>query len=466
MSRPRLLIPISGHFTVRYLVRTGMLAELSSFAQPVILLRWDNVALKLELESLGAEVYPMPRYHDTPDIERLRSRLTFHHFLKSGSSSIIIDRRRKKRVRGRSYALKRTLREWKMRFELARPQPVARLQAEEERLFWAQSNAQEIEATLRQIKPDAFFSITPYTNDEPALSRVAQRLGLKLCTAILSFDNITTRPPLPVIFDRYLLWNAYNKNELLRDYTGIDESQIRIVGAPQFDFYWDDQYVWDEQVWREFYHVPADRPIVFFGAGFYEVAPHEHFILQQLDQAITNREIPHNPIIIFRRHPVDPVGRWQDILAQAQNVIVDTPWTGTSHTGDADISRQEIEKLVSLLKHTHVHINTSSTLTVDGAVFDKPQIGPAYDDVGNRKFDRIMRDLYEREHFLPITYSGGLDLVHSRDQLITAVTSALANPAAGAEGRRKLVEEIITFTDGKATQRVVAALKEFLGPAP
>jgi CDP-glycerol glycerophosphotransferase (TagB/SpsB family) len=109
-----------------------------------------------------------------------------------------------------------------------------------------------------------------------------------------------------------------------------------------------------------------------------------------------------------------------------------------------------------------VHINASSTLTVDGAIFDRPQIGPAYDADRLKKFDRVLKDLYVREHYLPITNSGGLDVVYSREQLVSAVNAAFEDPAARSEGRKKLVSEICTFADGKSSQRVVDKLKDLL----
>jgi hypothetical protein len=102
-------------------------------------------------------------------------------------------------------------------------------------------------------------------------------------------------------------------------------------------------------------------------------------------------------------------------------------------------------------------------MTVDGSVFDRPQVGPAYDDRPGRRYDRTMRELYAHEHFLPITSSGGLDIAHDRQALIRAIASGLSRPALRSAGRRQLVREIITFTDGQSTERVLAELRKVLG---
>jgi len=127
-----------------------------------------------------------------------------------------------------------------------------------------------------------------------------------------------------------------------------------------------------------------------------------------------------------------------------------------------NITRADIEQLCSTLAHCAVHINSSSTLTVDGAIFDRPQIGPAYDPGRGRRYDRVLKELYIREHYIPITNSGGLDLVSSPTEMIRAVNDSFTDPAARAAGRKKIISEICTFDDGQSTQRVVEKMKQLL----
>jgi len=57
-----------------------------------------------------------------------------------------------------------------------------------------------------------------------------------MLTAILSFDNITKRGWIPVIFETYMVWNRDNKMQLERIYPQIQKERIVVTGAPQFDF--------------------------------------------------------------------------------------------------------------------------------------------------------------------------------------------------------------------------------------
>ena len=237
---------------------------------------------------------------------------------------------------------------------------------------------------------------------------------------------------------------------------------ITVTGPPQFDFYYDPSYIQQESHWRQTLDLPASRPVILFGGGTYRIVPNEHLFLKQLDDAISSGEVAGNPVILFRRHPGDASDRWREVLQNARNIRVDKSWQASESKGQINITRADIEQLCSTLFHCAVHINSSSTLSVDGAIFDRPQIGPAYDPGFSNKFDRVLKELYIREHYIPITNSGGLDVVKSKKQYLTAVNRAFSHPEEHYEGRKKIIEEICTFDDGKSTDRVVEKLRQLV----
>lgn len=461
MSKPRVVIPVVVQFAVRYLLRTGLIQRMTAYAQPIILLQWEDHELRTEFEQAGAEVYQLPPSEYDPTYNRLKRQLDHCYLHRLNSPSTKIDRRRyaqlmpaplRIRVRDQLY---NTLAAIPGRMEY-----LLRLQAA---ALDTQTNIQVFEEQLKTLRADAIFSLTPYFQPEQLLLGAAHRMGLKMASAIISFDNITTRGWIPVTFDAYFLWNFYNRAELLRAYPAVAVESIVIVGAPQFDFYWDATYRWSDMEWRKSLGLPLDRPIILFGAGHSLIVPHEPHWLTQLDEAISSGGIPQQPLILFRRHPNDAPDRWQTALKNARHIIADDAWrVGEKIVSHTNVTRYDIEKLVSTLVHSHVHINASSTLTIDGAVFDRPQVGPTYDDRLGKPYDQLTRDLYNREHYLPITRSGGLTLADNRDMLIAAVRQGLEKPEQQQEARRQMVREIITYDDGQATARVSDAICKFL----
>ncbi|MBK9926016.1 MAG: CDP-glycerol glycerophosphotransferase family protein [Anaerolineales bacterium] len=436
-----------------------MLAE---FSQPVIALAWDDPQLGTEIESLGGEVFITSHFKHGHEFEHVRARINHWHRRYRNTVTTAIDARRNALfMDGRSLAV-HTLRNALMTAEQLLPGNMERLFAKDEELFWQDTNVADFVPVLENARPDAVFSITPFIyQDEPWL-RLGRKADIPLFTAILSFDNITARTWLPVTFRHYMVWNKYNKQELLRSYPTVKVDDVSVTGPPQFDFYWDKSYIWDENTWRRELGLPMDAPVIFWGSGYVKIVPNETSLLLDLDFAIENGQIPDKPVILFRRHPVDIESRWTPILKQCKYVVVDRPWQAREANGKMDISRYDIERLASTLYHSCVHVNVSSTLTVDGAIFNKPQVGPAYDPEGRPKYDRVLKELYLREHYLPITNSGGLDLARNTKEFIDAVSSALEKPGKLAVGRQKIVEEICAFSDGESTERISRVLKGVL----
>lgn len=463
MSKPRLLTPLSLQFSVRYLLRTGLLARLTEFAQPVVLLAWDDPELIGELEQVGCEVHRLPGSEWGVSYSRVRSYAneSFKRRLASPSSAIRerradLDRELWKRVR-------RRIRGESIRTALGVPGLERWLTRREEELFWSDTNARRVAEQVRLLKVDAAFSLTPFLFDEEMALRVAKRQGVPILTSILSFDNLTTRSWIPFVADRYLLWNRYNAAELRRGYPEAADSQVELVGSPQFDFYYDPSYVWPEEEWLRELGLESGHRWILLGGGYYTCAPHEPQFLAHLDEAICAGHLPSDVRILFRKHPVDPIDRWNPVLEKARNVVYNEPWAVRSEVrGHTNVRRRDIEQLASTLQHCAVHVNVASTMSIDGAIVDRPQVGPAYDANPGGKYHRSSLECYQQEHFLPLLDSGGIDVATGPERLVEAVRLGLDDPSAKSPERGGLVREACTFHDGRATDRVSAQVAAFV----
>ena len=113
---------------------------------------------------------------------------------------------------------------------------------------------------------------------------------------------------------------------------------------------------------------------------------------------------------------------------------------------------------MSSLAHCAVHVNVASSMTVDGAMFDRPQIGPEFLPGANRTQLRRITDFYRQEHWEPISASGGLVRAADASGLVEAIRDALENPDVGISGRRRLLEGVLTWPDGRSVERLVGAV--------
>ncbi len=189
MSKPRLAIPIVVQFSVRYVVRTGLLERIKEYAEPVILLRWSDREIEAELAEIGVEYHHLPATMYHVGYTRLKQQLDMWHLNRLASPSTAIDRRRirqlapppvRSRIRDALYSL-----------SLKLPGRSEHLLREFQIASTQHTNIHMFCELLRSIRADAVFSLTPYFQHEQLLLLAAQQMGLELATSIISFDNIT-----------------------------------------------------------------------------------------------------------------------------------------------------------------------------------------------------------------------------------------------------------------------------------
>jgi hypothetical protein len=462
-----MLVPITIHFSVRYLVRTGLLSRLRAVCEPVLALSWDDDDLAADLRNEGMEVVRLPDPQVDRPVEDLLATLAVGFARRLRSPSTAIDRRRLHVDRPASVRARRWGAWWRARVRALRPGAQAAAEAALPAALATGTNIDEYDAFLRQHRIDVVFSVTPFVAQELVLLHAVARAGLPRITSISSFDNITTRPPLPVAFDRYLVWNQANAREVRRAYP-VAPADVAVVGPAQFDFYADPARVRPAEVWREAVGIPEGAPTLLYGAGPPTIAPHEAQYVEHLLAAIDDGELPADLHLVLRRHPADLPARWERFRSHPRVRFDDPGALGPDalRPGQVNLHDDQITDLCSSLAHTDVHVSVSSTMTLDGACYDKPQIGPAYDDEGRRAQRRRASELYQREHFLEIVASGGLELARSRSELVALVDRALADPGRLRAERQAMLAALCGPIDGHATDRVAAELAEYLAAVP
>jgi len=458
----RLLVIISFSFSIRFLYRTGMLAKLSEFVTPVIAITWNEEELIEELKNDGFEVHIIPESKRGKEYVNIRTKIDFwfrRYALKSKYKQIQV--RYLDQYLPFKSKLIRNLRQLYNHGKFLIPGYIKKLFEKEEHLLKADTNYSEMLQLVDRLNIDAVFTPTPFHSQEDILLRAAKARGKKMFTSILSFDNLTKRGWIPVAFDIYMVWNKYNYHEAIRIYPkAASDKNVFITGAAQFDFYYKKENLLPVDEWRKLTGISAsNKKIILYAGGPRALFPNEVQYLKHLLEALQNNQLEGDPLILFRCHPIDNVERWKQHVGEHPNLIYDTSWTGKVKLQLTNITNADISKLCSTLAYTDVHINLNSTMSVDGSAYHKPQIGPCYDEV-NRKQEHLLQDMYSQEHFIPIIKTGGLLLAKSRKEYIGYINEALKYPAKFVSKSDRIVEEIITCSDGRSTERTVQIIKD------
>lgn len=467
MKKKRIFITITFSFSIRYLIRTGMIHQLREFVEPVIGIFWDQPDLIEELRSEGFEVHIVPESQREAIYSNHRVKLDFwfkFHRLKSPTHKT--EPRYIEKFKPKKKVLINRLREYYNQMRLMVPGYAASLLETEKQLLVSDTNYNAMLQLVDELNIDAVFAITPFHSQEDVFLRAAEARGKKMIASILSFDNIIKRGWLPVNYDCYMVWNKQMAGEIRRIYFEAVErnhDNVNIVGAAQFDFYQKPDYILPRHEWLKMVGLPenTERKIILFAGGPVSLFPQEYQFLEDLNSALNKGLVEGNPIVLFRCHPIDRVERWKEKIPESPYIFYDVSWTGNKKMTLANVTKNDIIKLCSTLYHTDVHINTASTMAVDGSAFNKPQIGPAYDNVYvNQRWNLSM--MYWQEYYEPIMKTNGLLHPMNKEELLENVNDALKHPAKYISKSKDILEAIITYTDGKCTERVLEVLRKEL----
>ncbi|MGB6057401.1 MAG: CDP-glycerol glycerophosphotransferase family protein [Microthrixaceae bacterium] len=462
----RLLVPVTYGFSVRYLLPTGILDNLKDVCAPVVGLGWDDPQLTALLEERGHEVIRLPDPLLNHDYRMYRRRLALVHQRRLNSVTSTIQRQNprdtQKSLKLRGIA---GLRNAIDQLQVRRPGGMEAVEAAEPSMVRAGSNVSDFSEFLRANRIAAVLSVAPYHDQEGLLLWAARRSGIPSVTSVISFDNPTTRARWLERSDRVLVWNSFNADEVLRSYPDLTPDRVEVIGAPQFDLHRRPELVMDVARWRKGLEIDDGQPAILYGAGPSSLVPGEAKLVECIDKAISGGQLPGSPVLVVRRHPNDRPEPWHELGRRLKNSRVVDPWPPGSTAFQAWPSEEDLTNQMSSLAHSAVHVNVCSSMTLDGAMFDKPQVGPTFVPGADDETQRRIRTFYQQEHWLPIARSGGLTCAGDESELIAAIRDGLQNPDRLANQRREMISSVLTWDDGKSSRRLVDAVAQ-LGSMP
>ena len=322
------------------------------------------------------------------------------------------------------------------------------------------SHVPAFERFLREEKPDAVFC-----GHQKALRAVpamlaARRLGIPTATFIYSWDNLP-KGRMPVSADRYFVWSAFMRDELVRLYPDVSPDRVRIVGTPQFESYHDASLIEPREKFLRGLGLEPGRPVVCFSGDDELTSPHDPVYLEDLAEAMQLVPAAERPQILFRRSPVDRSGRYAAVLAKHPEITVSDPlWRSHSDGEWSQIvpTRDDVALLVNVVCHSDLVINVGSTMAMDFAAFDKPAIFIAYDPPA-RDAHWSIENIYRLPHFKTTHELQPVHWARSRAEIGPVVMHALKHPEEKSVERLRWLHLHVAQPMDHASQRLSDALR-------
>ena len=330
-----------------------------------------------------------------------------------------------------------------------------------ERLVLQNLVAGEIKEDLLAFNPDFVLNLHQRSPITSPIISTANSLNIQTGTVIFSWDNVP-KGRLISRYCKYFVWSDLMKAELHLLYPEVSLNSIYVVGSPQFEFYFDKEYIIEKVDFFDKYGLDPNKKTVCFSANDLS-SPYEANYLEDICEQFSKIPLNDRPQILFRKCPVDKSDRFDKIIDNFRELIfaIDPDWR-VEKSGDESFtsiypSYNDLFLLVNTVRHSDLVINFGSTMAHDFAAVDKPCLYLNYDPVENSIFE--VNEIYKFQHFKSME---GLDAVvwlNSKEEVNIKVLAVLKNPELFAKDRKAWMERIVKFPLESCSDILVNSLK-------
>lgn len=327
-------------------------------------------------------------------------------------------------------------------------------------LFMRLSSRGLLAVHLDRVKPDLVFSTDVFDPNDIQVLKEASLRGIRTVGMIRSWDNCWSKGLLPVIPDRLLANNAVLKDEAVTLHD-VPAERIAVVGLPQFD-----AFVREARTPRDAFFArigvdPSKRLILLAPAGTI-LSDTDWQLCDILERAIRDGKLPEDVHVFVRNHPHHPadLSRFQG----SPHFTFQNPGHVFGAVGKStELEPEEHRFLGDLLFHSAVVAWVATSLGLDAAVFDKPEIMIDFDGYEKKEYFKSVARYRDEDHMLKLVATGGARRVKEPEEFVAAVKAYLDDPSLDRDGRKRIVEEQLYRIDGKSGERVVREVLSALG---
>ena len=316
---------------------------------------------------------------------------------------------------------------------------------------------------LKAIRPAALIATGPHRYEEPAIVAAAKALGIPVMTLITSWDNLSTKHRMLFKYDGYIVWSEQMEKDLHEYYPQTRGLPVYRVGAPQFDAFFNEDYMQTREEFCREQGLDHSKPIILHALGSPNFIPGEYHAALYLADKVAKGELGDVQMLI-RPHPLFETGKESALMSGFG------PRVKLQKTGQAGMQlptrsqdEEQIVEWVSTFRHCDVLVNLFSTVAIDAAIFDRPVVNLDYDPGPEKKMQAMIKDVnHVWSHFKPITESGGMWTVQNNEEMVEAVRAYLKDPSLHREKRRWIAEYVCGHLDGRCGERMANAISDFV----
>ena len=291
------------------------------------------------------------------------------------------------------------------------------------------------------------LAILFFTHQRPPfiapLAYLAEKLKIKTCSFIFSWDNLASKGRMAAHFDCFLVWSDLMKQELQQFYVIKNVNDVEVVGTPQFEPYVLEKYKLAKADFYQLFNLYTDKKTICFSCGDISTSRNDELYISIIAQAIVEKKIEAVNFIVRTSPAEDPV-RFQSLAKQFPFIKWNYPKWHLSRVGHQEAwsqripSIEDIKELRSILAYSDLNINMLSTMSLDFMQFDKPVINPVFGNEANGLYND--QRFLKYDHIKNVIESKATKIVKNQEELLNAISNYLENPEMDKIHRQNLVQ--------------------------
>jgi hypothetical protein len=314
----------------------------------------------------------------------------------------------------------------------------------------ARADGRQFRDLLKRENPDCFLTTDLNLGFGRGLVSACRAQGIPTVGNVFSWDHPfyeqRSRP------DRLTCWSLLIRDWLVAQ-AGFAADRIEVTGAPAFDAYFDTEGVQDRVHFCESIGLDPSRPLLVFATlGYFRKHWDETGVFRALISAIERGEIPGQPQVILRLHPLSVDHHFEEFRGKPW--IVFSRFAGYCPGMRWWPSRSEVILAGNILRHADVCLSPGSTMSIEAAIFDTPTLIPAFNPFFPEEFDRFFNSKWIKLHFRFVSDGNLIPLLKSPEEMTGAVCRALSDRSWLSAERRMIRERLLGPLDGQATHRL------------
>jgi len=318
---------------------------------------------------------------------------------------------------------------------------------------------------LLEHKPDLVFCTTQRSTQSISALLAAKDLDIPTVGFVYSWDNVPKAMHL-IETDYYCVWSDLMKEEVLKYYPFIQESQVIVTGTPQFEPHFDSSLSQSRAVFCAENNLDSNKKYICYSGDDETTSPLDQFYLEDLAVAVRNLNAKgENLAIIYRKCPVDTSKRYNEILERYKDCIavLDPLWKPFGKNWNEILpTKADLKALYNVCQHSELVTNVCSSTVFDFVLHDKSCIYYNYEQPQLKKGIRDIGQNYKYVHFRSMPSAQAAVFCTDKKELENQIKQILDGKLSNVPAGKKWFEIVASNAPQQASNRIWNTIETIL----